>query len=94
MRLYCKAYLLRDLRPFPGWHESSPGEDEQRTDEDVVYLWDDYTVVDNPVLPDQESNIVFATVTPEWQQFCVQTLQFVVPDDVREMNEELTAASS
>ncbi len=83
MKMYCKAYHLRDLRQYPGWHESPGSEGEGLTDEAIVYLWDDYTVVENPVIPDK--GIIFDAVTPAWQEFCSTTLQFSIPDDVKEI---------
>jgi hypothetical protein len=83
MKTYCRAYYLRDLRRFPGWHEPPSSEGEELTEESIVYLWDDYTVVENPVIADK--GIIFDAVTPAWQEFCSTTLQFAIPDDVTHM---------
>ena len=89
---YCKAYLARDLRRFPGWTEdlSDLRKDTQEVDgdevevaretigdEDVLYLHDSYVVTDD-VFVDQ--HVVFADVTDAWQAFCHGELGFEVPD--------------
>lgn len=82
MKKYCKAYYLRDLRQFSAWSElSEANEPVVLTDDDVVYLWDDFTVVKSPVIPDK--GLVFDAVTPEWQNFCATTLHFEIPEDLR-----------
>jgi hypothetical protein len=80
MRKYCKAYQLKDLRGFSGWTERLEGEDQALSNEDIVYLWDDFTVVKSPV---QDKGVVFDAVTPEWQDFCKTTLNFEIPEDLR-----------
>jgi len=81
MRKYCKAYHLRDLRQFSNWTEKREENEEELTDDDVVYLWDDFTVVRSPVIPDK--GLIFDEVTPEWQAFCKETLNFEIPEDLR-----------
>src|SRR5215469_8459004 len=81
LRKYCKAYYLRDLRQFSSWTEKREADEPELTDEDVVYLWDDFTVVRSPVIPDK--GLVFDTITPEWRDFCTTILQFAIPEDLR-----------
>lgn len=81
MKKYCRAYHLRDLRQFTQWAEKADKNETALTDDDVVYLWDDFTVVRSPVIPDK--GLIFDTVTPEWQQFCHETLKFEIPEDLR-----------
>lgn len=80
-RKYCKAYILKDLRQFSGWTEKREVNEPEMKDEDIVYLWDDGTVVTSPVIPDK--GIVFEQVTPAWQEFCQTVLQFAIPEDLR-----------
>lgn len=80
IRKYCKAYYLKDLRAFENWTEKREEKEAELTDEDVVYLWDDFTVVRSPVLP---GGVIFDNVTQEWQDFCHTTLQFEIPEDLR-----------
>lgn len=80
MRKYCKAYHLKDLRQFPSW-SAYQKEDEELTDESIVYLWDDFTVVKSPVLADQGE--IWHNATPEWETFCKETLHFEIPEDLR-----------
>src|SRR5215472_7682368 len=85
IRKYCKAYYLKDLRAFEDWSEKREEKDAELTDEDVVYLWDDFTVVRSPVLP---GGVIFDDVTQKWQDFCHTTLQFEIPEDLRYAYEE------
>jgi hypothetical protein len=80
IRKYCKAYYLKDLRAYSGWTEKREEKEPELTDEDVVYLWDDFVVVRSPVLP---GGVIFDNVTQEWQDFCHTTLQFEIPEDLR-----------
>src|SRR5690349_3552562 len=81
MRKYCKAYHLKDLRQFSNWTEKREENEPELTDDDVVYLWDDLTVVKSPVIPDK--GLLFDEVTPAWQSFCQETLKFEIPEDLR-----------
>ena len=80
MRKYCKAYHVKDLRQFPAWDKATQG-DEELTEDTVVYLWDDFTVVKSPVLAEQ--GVLWQDATPEWKAFCKETLQFEIPEDLR-----------
>jgi hypothetical protein len=85
MGKYCKAYLVKQFRQFEQWRENPISEDagdassEQQSfsGDDVLYLQENY-VVTNGIFQDEQ--IVFAQVTPEWQQFCQTVLQFQVPE--------------
>ncbi len=81
MRKYCKAYYLKDLRQFNSWTEKREENEVALSDDEVVYLWDDFMVVKSPVIPDK--GLLFDVVTPEWQNFCKETLQFEIPEDLR-----------
>ena len=90
-RRYCSAYEVRCLREFPGW----PKEDARRVagnnghangdsdaevpENDIVYLHQDLTVTR---LIWHNEDVVFDRVTPEWKEFCVNSLKFKVPDDL------------
>jgi hypothetical protein len=76
LRQYCKAYYLKDLRRFSGWSES--GDVDYIPDDDVVFLHQDLTVT---VSMWHNENVLFTQKTPEWENFCVEVLQFQVPDD-------------
>ena len=80
MRKYCKAYKLSDLRHFTNWVEKHEENEPELSDDDICYLWDDFTVVKSPVQP---GGVLFDTVTPEWQDFCKTTLKFEIPEDLR-----------
>ncbi len=80
MRKYCKAYHLRDLRQFSGWQEKRAEGEQELSDETIVYLWDDFTVVRSPI---HKESVLFEQVTPQWQEFCTKTLNFSIPEDLR-----------
>jgi hypothetical protein len=79
MKTYCKAYALAELRQFPGWSTGSQPTEQELTDEEFVYLCDDFTVLTNPI---KEEGVLFTQVTPEWREFCATTLDFHVPGDL------------
>ncbi|GHO64161.1 hypothetical protein KSC_030530 [Ktedonobacter sp. SOSP1-52] len=76
---YCKAYYLRDIRKFNHWADLCEQMGENLQDDDIVYVRDDFRLVRNPTLPDADH--LLRSVTPEWQQFCQQVLQFSVPKE-------------
>lgn len=78
-RKYCKAYYLKDFRQFSDWSEKRDEGATEYSDNDVVYLWDDFVVVKSPVLP---GGVIFDQITPAWQEFCKTTLKFQIPDDL------------
>jgi hypothetical protein len=81
---YCKAYLLSRLRHYPGWQEApealAAGQGTEATldekSDPIVYLQEDYRVTNGIFLDDPA---VFDQVTPEWQQYCVHELEFLIP---------------
>ena len=93
MGSYCKAYPIKQLRQFPQWSEQPQnprtdpssndkqvmGEQRTFTEEDFLYLQENYVVTDDIFL---EENIIFEAVSPEWIAFCTETLKFKVPVEV------------
>lgn len=47
------------------------------TDDDFLYLQENYVVTDGIFI---DENIIFDSVTPEWIEFCRNTLAFEVPE--------------
>jgi len=90
-RKYCKAYHLKSLRQFSGWAESrinwkdnggaesSKGEQQPFSDDDIIFLHQDYTVTQSMW---HNENVIFNEVTPEWKAFCAEELKFKIPDDL------------
>ena len=90
MGTYCKAYLLKQLQEFPGWHEPADyirkraervdGQDHEieraLSGDDIVYIQENYVVTDGIFL---DENILFDAVTAEWQDFCRHPLGFEIP---------------
>ena len=90
MGKYCKAYLAKQFREYPGWSENAANVrkekkevdgkevevDRQLDDDSILYLQENYVVTDG-IFKDQ--NIIFDNVTDEWQRFCHETLAFEIP---------------
>ena len=89
---YCKAYLARSFRAFPGWKENASSlrrgkktvdgtevqfERNQIEDADILYLHDSYVVTDGIFV---DEHVVFNNPTEEWKQFCLENLKFSIPD--------------
>src|SRR5215467_7200741 len=87
---YCKAYPIATLREFSGWSENKQNvrKDKQQvdgkegvsqrelTDDDFLYLQENFVVTDDIFI---DENIIFDQVTPEWIDFCKNTLKFEIP---------------
>lgn len=94
MGRYCKAYLAKDFKEFPGWKPNldnlrqpepeKPGEEpEERTellDDDIVYVQEDLVVTDGIF---KDENVLFEDDSAEWKKFCEKTLEFEIPEDVK-----------
>ena len=94
MGRYCKAYLAKDFKEFPGWKPNlenlrqpepeKPGDEpEERTelqDEDILYLQEDLVVTDGIF---KDENVLFESDSDEWTTFCEKTLEFEIPEDVK-----------
>ncbi len=90
MGRYCKAYPVNKFREFIGWKENLANLRKERkeidgkeievvrdlTDDDHFYLQENYTVTDDIFI---NENIIFDDVTPEWLEFCKDTLKFEIP---------------
>lgn len=88
MGRYCKAYPLARLREFKGWAEKAEAFREVETPEGdgadvapdgdgrIVYLQESYAVTDGIFL---DEHVIFDSVTPEWIDFCQNTLGFEIP---------------
>jgi hypothetical protein len=82
MKQYCKAYHLADLRRFAGWKEVPPADGSRLTDETIVYLWDDLSVVASPVAPERAP--LWESRSGDWERFCREELEFAIPEDLRD----------
>lgn len=90
-RKYVKAYRLEELRKYDGWREERINWKEDGdagnngdggkglSDDSVVFLHQDLTVTESMW---HDENVIFNRVTPEWEEFCKQELEFKVPDDL------------
>ena len=90
MGKYCKAYPVDRFRQFSGWKENAAQARKEKREvdgnevevpreiDDHLYLQENYTVTDGIFI---DENIVFDEVTPEWMNYCRETLKFEVPAD-------------
>lgn len=90
MGKYCKAYSVKKLREFSEWTECTENTRKENkvveakevainrklTDDDFLYLQENYIVTDGIY---KDENIIFDSITPEWQEFCHKTLGFEIP---------------
>ena|SRR6185436_1534346 len=90
MGKYCKAYLAKQFREYPGWKENAANVRKEKkevdgkevevertlNDESILYLQENYIVTDG-IFKDQ--NIIFEDVTDDWKQFCHEKLAFEIP---------------
>jgi hypothetical protein len=88
---YCKAYPVARLREFNGWVENlqnlradrvpanpdATPETGRLGDDDYLYLQENFSVTDGVFM---DMNIVYECASPEWKEFCVNTLGFKAPD--------------
>jgi hypothetical protein len=91
MGKYCKAYPLKKLRQFSQWSEKTENTrketkeidgneieaNRELADNDFLYLQENYVVTDGIF---KDENIIFDNVTPEWKEFCDNTLGFEIPE--------------
>ena len=90
-RKYVKAYRLEELRKYDGWREerinwkddgdagNNGDGGKSLSDDDVVFLHQDLSVTESMW---HDENVIFNRVTPEWEEFCKNELEFKVPDDL------------
>jgi hypothetical protein len=81
VKKYCKSYPLGELRRFPGWQGLAAPEERELSDDTAVFICDEFTVLISPVGKDKDKRL-FTKVTPEWQEFCTETLKFAIPEDL------------
>lgn len=104
-RKYCTAYHLGDLRRYPAWSEKklelkkadgkkssdAAVEDEPLTDEEVVFLHQDYTVTKSMWAGE---DVIFDNATEQWKEFCNKELRFSVPDSLELIAKPAEAAQT
>lgn len=78
MPIYQKAYPLKTLRRFAGWREKpASGSAPPLADDSIVFVQQDLTVTSDCFDPEQ---VIFDEVSPKWEAFCRDELEFKVPD--------------
>ena len=88
---YCKAYKLQALREFSHWAEQVQTGDDTLCDDDIAFLWEDFTVTRSVF---EANDFLLEHITPEWQDFCKTILQFVIPGDLQQANQQTEAVPS
>ena len=80
-RLYCKAYTVGELKGFPALAAKLGQSDggDALADDDVLFIHQDYTVTRSMW---HNEDVLFDDASPQWREFCTQTLGFAVPDDL------------
>jgi len=87
---YCKAYPVTRFREYGNWTENTQNRRKEEreidgkkvevpregSDSDFFYLQEDFVVTDDIFI---DENIIFSNVTPEWIDFCKNTLNFEIP---------------
>ena len=81
MSRYCKAYKLEDLRKYANWSASAKENEKELEDDAIVYIVDNNKVTQNPLDLDNEEDYIFDALTPEWEKFIADELDFAVPTD-------------
>jgi hypothetical protein len=81
VKKYCKLYQLGELRSFSGWTDAAAPEERDMADDASVFLCDEFTVLISPVGKDKDKRL-FTKVTPEWEEFCTNVLNFSIPEDL------------
>jgi hypothetical protein len=88
---YCKAYMVPRFREFSGWAEipenarKENGAPRQLTDSDFLYLQENFIVTDGVFM---DENVIFDKVTPEWIDFCKNSLKFEIPNYISASTEK------
>jgi hypothetical protein len=91
MGKYCKAYLAKQFREYPGWSEKKENVrkekkevdgkeidvDRELDDESILYLQENYVVTDGIF---KDMNIIFEDVTDAWKDYCHGPLAFEIPN--------------
>ncbi len=101
MGKYCKAYPINRFRAFGAWTENTQNTRKEKrqvngnetevprefTDNDHLYLQENFVVTDGIFL---DENVIFDATTPDWIDFCKNSLEFEVPfdDPVVDQNSE------
>lgn len=76
MGRYCKAYPIERFQEFSGWPSGDAAKD-QASGRSFYYLQEDFTVTGDIFM---DENLIFTDVSPDWIEFCKNTLKFEVPD--------------
>ena len=90
MGLYCKAYPIERFQEFSKWNEhakpippvnqsdaGSASAEETALRERILFLQENFVVTASIFIDEQ---IVFDEVTDEWKDFCLNVLEFKVPE--------------
>lgn len=71
--------------------DGASGHAAQPTENDYLFLQENFTVTKGIFL---DEDVIFDNVTPQWIDFCKNTLEFEVPADVADTSDETVAAGA
>lgn len=74
VRLYCKAYQVKDLELFSGWQAQ-----QELVDDAIVFLHQNFRVTAS-IWPGED--VVFDRVSDNWRSYCREQLGFHVPTNL------------
>ena len=87
MGTYCKAYPIERLREFQSWS----GNAAEPAELNFLYLQENFVVTADIFIDEQ---VVFDSVTPEWIDFCKNSLKFELPSHDQVSGAEAATAGS
>jgi hypothetical protein len=86
--------MLKDLMQYPQWAEQTTAAAADLEADSLAYICDDFRVTTDCLDWDNAEAFLLTEVTPEWQTFCKEELNFEVPDFEAEAKEARAKAQS
>jgi hypothetical protein len=80
MGRYCKAIAVDKFRQFPAWPDLAIQSEPQSPYPEYLFLQEDLRVTAG-IFVDEE--VLFNEKSPEWESFCRDVLQFVLPNQAK-----------
>lgn len=101
MAACCKAYKMKDVFQTDDWRDKLHDAWIETSDTDICYIWNDFTVSKSFL---KGEDVLFDSITPQWQEFCLLSLKLVqsdnsyrpienVPRDIYEITQEKISCS-
>lgn len=84
MAVYCKAYRIGELRQYNSWSKLAKDREQDLADETIVYVTQDYRVVEDCLSIEEEKHVLLTEPNTDWQDYCQSQLGFQTPTWVLE----------